>query len=447
MKALVVDDEQNIRKVLRIILSETNFSVVEAASLNDAMQQASRHAFDIALVDLRLPDGLGIDAVRGIKSKNSDTCVIVITAFASADNAVEAMKAGAYDYLIKPFNVEELRIKLRNLRDNILLKKQFREIGVIGESFEGIIGNSEAMHNVYNMIQRIAPYDTSVLITGESGTGKELVAKAIHRRSQRAEQPFVTINCASLPSELLESELFGYTKGSFTGATSSKHGLIEEANGGTLFLDEIGEMPHTLQAKLLRFLEDKKIRPIGGASEIDVDVRVIAASNKDLNNEAIFRKDLFFRIAAFQIKMPPLRERKQDIPALADYFIKTLSIKFSKEIHAIDPSFMQMLMQNDYEGNVRELRNIIERAIIMSDDGILKPITDEVGKQVCMNIGDGFNLNDFLLKTEQELLYKALALANNVKTKAAELLGISFREFRYRLSKFEKQKEGQQDTD
>ncbi len=447
MKALVVDDEQNIRKVLRIILAETNFSVTEAATLSDAIEQVSKHFFDIALVDLRLPDGSGIDAVRGIKSKNSDTCVIVITAFASADNAVEAMKAGAYDYLIKPFNVEELRIKLRNLRDNILLKKQFREIGVIGESFEGIIGNSEAMRDVFNMIQRIAPYDTSVLITGESGTGKELVAKAIHKRSQRAGQPFVTINCASLPSELLESELFGYTKGSFTGATSARRGLIEEANGGTLFLDEIGEMSHALQAKLLRFLEDKKIRPIGGASEVDVDVRVIAASNKDLTNEAVFRKDLFFRISAFQIKMPPLRERKQDIPALADYFIKTLSLKFSKEIHAIDPLFMQMLMQNNYEGNVRELRNIIERAVIMSDEGILKPLPDEAKGPLPVTIGKGFDLNEFLLKTEQELLYKALAQADNVKTKAAELLGISFREFRYRLSKFERQKNGQQEAD
>lgn len=441
MKALIVDDEQNLRKVLRIILAEMSFIVKEASDLKEAEDMVSRHVFDIALVDLRLPDGSGIDAVKNIKIKNQETCVIVITAFASADNAVDAMKAGAYDYIIKPFNVEELRIKLKHIRDAILLKKQFKEIGIIEESFEGLIGSSESMKEVYKMIQRIAPFDTSVLITGESGTGKELVAKAIHKRSDRANNPFVTINCASLPSELLESELFGYTKGSFTGATTSRQGLIVEANGGTVFLDEIGEMPHPLQAKLLRFLEDKRIRPLGGVSEIDIDVRIIAASNKDLNNEAIFRKDLFFRVSAFQIRMPPLRERKEDIPALAEFFIKTLSLRFGKKIESIDPSFMKILMKKDYEGNVRELRNIIERAVIMSDDGVLKPLcddTEEINKRII--IEKGFDLNEFLLRTEADLLYRALEQAKNVKTRAAEILGISFREFRYRLSKFEKQK-------
>lgn len=440
MRALVVDDEQNLTKVLRLILSDIGFSVKDASNIHNARDLINKNTFDIALLDLRLPDGSGIDLLREIKSKEPDTCVIVITAFASTENAVEAMKAGAYDYLIKPFNVDELRIKLRNISDNLRLKQQIREIGLVEGSFEGMIGHSEPMKEVYRMIQRIAPHDTNVLITGESGTGKELVAKAIHKRSNRANNPFVTINCASFPLELLESELFGYTKGSFTGATVSRQGLIVEANGGTLFMDEIGEMPLALQAKILRFLEDKKIRPLGGSTEIEVDVRIVAASNKDLSNEAIFRKDLFYRISAFQIKMPPLRERKEDIPALTEFFIKTLSLKLGKEIKAIEPTFIQTLMQKDYEGNVRELKNIIERAIIMTDNGILKPMPDDLGCKPCLVIEKGFDLNKFLLNIEQELLYKALEQANHVKTKAAELLGISFREFRYRLSKFEKNK-------
>ncbi|HIJ60339.1 MAG TPA: sigma-54-dependent Fis family transcriptional regulator [Nitrospirae bacterium] len=442
MKALVIDDESNIRKVLKIILKELNFNIKDASTIEEGEELISNENFDIALVDLRLPDGSGIEILKKIKTINHDTVVILITAFASAENAVQAMKAGAYDYLIKPFNLDEIRIKLKNIAETIILKKKVKEIGFIDNSFEGIIGNSKVMKEVFNMIEKIAPYETSILITGESGTGKELVAKAIHKRSQRSGKPFITINCASLPSELLESELFGYTKGSFTGATTSKEGLIITANGGSLFLDEIGEMPHALQAKLLRFLEDKKIRPIGGATEIDVDVRIIAASNKDLTNEAIFRKDLFFRIATFEIKLPPLRERKEDIPILVDYFVKTMSMKFGKNIHTIDKAFLESLLNYEYKGNLRELKNIIERAVIMTDDEILKKITleEEHIAVKSFSLGNGFDLNSFLSSIETELLLKALKEANYVKTKAAELLGISFREFRYRLSKIDKGK-------
>lgn len=442
MKALIVDDETNIRKILRIILKELTFVVKDASSIKDGEELIRKELFDLALIDLRLPDGSGIDLLKAIKSINPDTVVIIITAFASTENAVEAMRSGAYDYLIKPFNLDEIRIKIKNLSDTIILKRKVKEIGYFIDSFEGLIGNSVVMKEVFNVIDKIAPYDTSVLITGESGTGKELVARAIHKRSQRFDKPFITINCASLPSELLESELFGFTKGSFTGATTTREGLIIAANGGSLFLDEIGEMPHSLQAKLLRFLEDKKIRPIGGANEIDVDVRVIAASNKDLTNEAVFRKDLFFRIATFEIKLPSLRERKEDIPLMIDFFVKTMSVKFGKKIEKIDPSFMNMLMTHDYEGNVRELKNIIERAVIMNDDGILTStyIKDEPITIKSPVLGKGFDLNAFLSSVEYDLLLRAMKEANNVKTKAAEILGISFREFRYRLSKFDKSK-------
>lgn len=439
MKALVVDDENNIRRVLGLILSEFNFTIKEASSINEATSQVNKNIFDLALIDLRLSDGSGLELLKIIKSTTPETFVIIITAFASTENAVEAMKSGAYDYFIKPFNIDELRIKIKNIVDTIILQKHAKDFDIIGDTFEGMIGTSEAMKNIFNMIIKISPFDTNVIITGESGTGKELVAKAIHRRSTRRDAPFLTINCASLPAELLESELFGYTKGSFTGAYTSKEGLIEQANRGTLFLDEIGEMPISLQAKLLRFLEDKKIRPIGASSEVDVDVRIIAASNKDLRDESIFRKDLFFRISTFHISMPPLRERTEDIPQLVDFFVKTYSLKFGKKISKVDDMFMEELLTRNYTGNIRELRNIIERAMILNEGDILKDTIQ--GSDACKIIPPlvkGFNLNDYLQGLEKELLYKALQESGNVKTKAAELLGISFREFRYRLSKYEK---------
>jgi two-component system response regulator PilR (NtrC family) len=439
MRALIVDDETNIRKTLSILLSESGCQVHTAPCLADAGRLLDDFFFDLALVDLRLPDGSGMDFLRDIKNISPDTVVLVITAFASTETAVEAMKAGAYDYVIKPFNIDEIRIILKNIREKLALQMRIRELQRYEDAFEGIVGQSEAMKNVFTMIEKIAPFDTSVLIRGESGTGKELVARAIHKRSARADKSFVTINCASLPAELLESELFGYTKGAFTGAYTSRRGLIDEANGGTLFLDEIGEMPPALQSKLLRFLEDKKIRPIGGNSEIDVDVRIIAASNKDLRDTSIFREDLYFRLASFEIVLPPLEERKEDIPLLVDHFVKVLGGKFRKTIHTIDPSFMQALMNQKLKGNVRELRNLVEREIILSDDGRLrapKGLEPQKTAMPIMEIPDtGIKLQEYLNSIEKEFLHIALQKAGGIKTKAAELLGLSFREFRYRMSK------------
>ncbi|MFQ3574577.1 MAG: sigma-54 dependent transcriptional regulator [Thermodesulfovibrionales bacterium] len=439
MKALIVDDESNIRKVLTLLLSEFNFTIKESSGVAEATNQINKNTFDLALIDLRLTDGSGLDLLKILKSKTPETFVIIITAFASTENAVEAMKSGAYDYFIKPFNLDELRIKIKNIVDTIILQKNAKNFEILDDTFEGMIGTSEAMKNIFNMITKIAPFDTTVLITGESGTGKELVAKAIHRRSMRRDAPFLTINCASLPSELLESELFGHTKGSFTGAYLSKPGLIEQANKGTLFLDEIGEMPLAIQSKLLRFLEDKKIRPIGGTTEIDVDVRVISASNKDLRDENIFRKDLFFRISTFQINIPPLKERREDIPRLIDFFVKTFSLKYGKTISKIDDAFMQDLLSREYRGNIRELKNIIETSMILAEGDVLKHTNLDKGScSVSPSLTKGFNLNEYLQCVEKELLYKALQESGYVKTKAAELLGISFREFRYRLSKYDK---------
>ncbi len=445
MRALIVDDEANIRKVLGVLLSECGFETIEASRVADAHGIIQKQYFDIAIIDLRLPDGSGIDILKEIKDLYPETIVLIVTAFASTETAIAAMKLGAYDYVTKPFHIDEIRIVLKNIREKITLQKQVRELQQYADAYQKIIGKSEAMKRVFNIIEKIAPFDSNILIAGESGTGKELVSKAIHNRSRRCHQPFVAINCASLPAELLESELFGYTKGSFTGAYTSKRGLIDEANGGTLFLDEIGEMPLSLQAKLLRFLEDKRIRPIGSTSEIEVDVRVIAATNKNLlemMEKGEFREDLYYRLSTFEIKLPSLRERQEDIPLLIDHFIKLFSKKFQKEITRIDPSFIDYIKQQELRGNVRELKNILEREVILSEHGILgaKPTGLGFSSQSpsCpRDIPDtGIDLNDYLVQVERDLLQKALDKSNGVKTKAAEFLHLSFREFRYRLSKY-----------
>lgn len=447
MRALIVDDEQNIRKVLQHLLSESGLIVNEASGIGEANGLISQHYFDIAIVDLRLGDGSGIDLLKTLKEQHPETIVLIVTAFASTETAISAMKLGAYDYVTKPFNLDEIRVVLKNIKEKILLQKRVRELQQYADAYQSIIGKSEAMKRVFNMIEKIAPFDTNVLLIGESGTGKELVAKAIHNRGVRTDKPFVAINCASLPAELLESELFGYAKGSFTGAYTSKRGLIEEANSGTLFLDEIGEMPLSLQAKLLRFLEDKRIRPLGSSSEIDVDVRIVAATNKSLNESSAkgeFREDLYYRLSTFEIRLPSLRERKEDIPLLIDHFVKVLSKKFQKEITKIDPAFIDYIMHHDLRGNVRELKNIIEREIILSENGLLK--CTSCSPSVPQNHfstdfpDEGINLNEYLCTMEKDFLIKALEKANGVKTRAAELLGLSFREFRYRLSKYKGEK-------
>lgn len=445
MKALIIDDEANIRKVLKMLLSELDIDVHEAGDVKKSYELINNNYYDIAIIDIRLPDGSGIDILKSIKELSEGTIVLIITAFSSTETAITAMKLGAHDYIVKPFNLDEVRIVIKNIKETINLQKKVKELQQYADVYQNIIGKSDAMKKVFNMIEKIAPFDTNVLITGESGTGKELVAKAIHQKSRRGNKPFVAINCASFPSELLESELFGYSKGAFTGAYTTKRGLIEEADKGTLFLDEIGEMPLSLQAKLLRFLEDKKIRPLGSSNEIDVDVRIIAATNKFLNElmeEGEFREDLYYRIATFEIHLPSLKDRKEDIPLLIDQFVKLFSKKFNKEITKIDPEFISYIMQQELKGNVRELKNIIEREVILSENGYLK-CNVSVPTQSANPVGgfipdSGINLNEYLSSIERDLLNKALQKAGGNKTKAAELLGLSFREFRYRLSKYEK---------
>ena len=443
MRALVLDDERNIRKALSVILRESDFEVYESGSVAEAVVALRDYYFDMAIVDIRLPDGSGIDVLRSIKETSPETVVLVITAFASAETAVETMKAGAYDYVTKPFNLDEIRIVLKNVNDKIRLESKVKELQQYADVYQNIVGKSEAMQRLFSIIDKVAPFDSHIFIIGESGSGKELVAKALHDRSHRALKRLVAINCASLPSELLESELFGYARGAFTGAYTSKRGLIEEANGGTLFLDEIGEMPTGLQAKLLRFLEDKKIRPLGSSKEIDVDVRVIAATNrpfKDLLEKGEFRNDLYYRLATFEMRVPSLRERREDIPILVDHFIKLYSEKFRKKIVRVDPAFMNYIIQHELRGNVRELKNIIEREVILSEDGYIRDTeayhSAGASEPVAEIPDQGMNINHYLADIERELLHKALKKSEGVKTRAAELLGLTFREFRYRLSKY-----------
>jgi two-component system response regulator PilR (NtrC family) len=429
MRALIVDDEANIRKTLKVLLEETGFETYQASGIAEAAPFIPLHFFDLAIIDIRLSDGSGIDLLKELKDISPDSVVLIITAFASTETAISAMKLGAYDYVTKPFNIDEIRIILKNIKEKIFLQTKVKELQQYADVYHSIVGKSEAMQKVFTMIDKIAPFDTNVLITGESGTGKELVAKAIHKKSIRNDKPFIAINCASLPAELLESELFGYSKGAFTGAYTSKRGLIDEANGGTLFLDEIGEMPLPLQAKLLRFLEEKKMRPLGSSNEIEVDARVIAATNRSLaqlSEKNEFRGDLYYRISTFEIRLPSLKERKEDIPLLIEHFAAVLSKKFQKHIVKIDPAFVDYMLQQDFRGNVRELKNMIEREIILSEDGELKCTLSHMFQSQGISGTDlpdaGVNLNEYLGSLERSFLEKALDKAGGVKTKAAELL-------------------------
>ncbi len=437
MKAFVLEDEKSLREILSIILSEFGYEIDEAETLKEGVEKVEENHYDLILADLRLPDGSGMELVRKVKREKPETEVIIITAFASTETIKEAFELGVYDYVEKPFKLEDLKLILRNVTDKIGLKKRGSD-----EEIPEIVGRSKAVEKLKETIKKIAPYDVNVLILGESGSGKELVAKAIHSLSSRKSKEFVAINCAALPPELLESELFGYKRGAFTGAVSDKKGLIEKADGGTLFLDEIGDMPLSLQAKLLRFLETKRFIPLGSTEEKEVDVRVVAATNKNLKEEikkGNFREDLYYRLATIVIEVPPLRERREDIPLLVEFFAKEFSRKYGKEIKRISKGFIDYLMGLPLEGNVRELRNIVEREVILSDSGVLGG-----GYSVETNVSDrfvsipeeGVKLKEILAEIEREYLFKALEMAGGKKTKAAEFLGLTLREFRYRLSKY-----------
>ncbi|RLA94223.1 MAG: sigma-54-dependent Fis family transcriptional regulator, partial [Deltaproteobacteria bacterium] len=375
---LVVDDEKGIREFLEITLKKEGYEVTLSSNGEEAVELCQKREFDIVLADIKMPKGDGHMVLRKVKKLWPETIIILITAYGSLESAIEAMKDGAYDYISKPFNVNELKallknaLKVRKLRQKGLEKEEFIE----ADHFDNIIGKSPEMKKVFSLIPKAASAKSNVLIIGESGTGKELVARAIHRHSNRKDKPFVTINCGGIPENLLESELFGYKKGSFTGATTNKIGLFEAASGGTVFLDEVGDLPLLLQVKLLRVVQDKVFTPVGDTREVKVDVRIISATNQDLEQKVInekFREDLYYRLNVIQIRIPPLRERKMDIPLLAQYFLEKYAREMGKEIKQISSYALDALKNYHFPGNVRELENIIERSVALETSNIILP--------------------------------------------------------------------------
>lgn len=455
MKILVVDDEENIRTIIKRAFQKEGFTVNGAPSGNEALKELSRTSYDLVITDLKMPDGDGITLLKQIHSLYPETMVMVITAYASTESAVEAMKAGAIDYIVKPINIEELRIIVRNAlekkilkEENLRLKRELYE----KYSFHNLIGKSKKIREIFSLIEKIAPTNSTVLITGESGTGKELVAKAIHFSSFRKDQPFVSINCGALPENLLESELFGHVKGSFTGAYTDKKGLFEIAHKGTILLDEISEMSLWMQVKLLRVLQEKKIRRVGGTEEKEVDVRIIASTNVDLREkirEGKFREDLYYRLNVIRINLPPLRERREDIPLLVEHFIKIYNQKTGKNIKGIREDALKILESYHWPGNVRELENCIERAIVFetSDQITIDSIDENIRRSVLSDsfsfpsitspliTEEGLDFERYIDQVRKKIIEEALALSNNEFLKASRLLKMSYRSLRYYIKK------------
>ena len=448
---LIVDDEELVRWSLRERLIKDGYTVLESGSVASAVEKLTP-AVDLVLLDQRLPDGDGLALLRQIKELSPDTLVILMTAFSTVENAVAAMKHGAYHYLNKPFNLDDVSaivekaLETSRLRREVRLLRgsQSRDYG-----FDAIIGSAPAMVEAKSLLERIAASPaTTVLLTGETGTGKDLTAKAIHYNSDRATKPFVNITCSALPEQLLESELFGHERGAFTDARQQKRGLLETADGGTVFLDEIGEMTPGLQAKLLRFLEDRTFKRVGGLNDIRVDVRVVAATNRSLEEEVKagrFRDDLFYRLQVMPVRLPPLRERVGDIRLLVAHYIDRYNREFRKHVRGLQPAAQALLDQYRWPGNVRELRNAIERAMLLADNGLLgvedfATLSKSSAPAAFRLPPEGVDLET----VERQLVVQALQRAGGNQTQAGHLLGINRDQVRYRIEKFGLAKPGQE---
>jgi two-component system response regulator PilR (NtrC family) len=447
-RILVVDDETGMRELLRIVLEKEGHEVFTAMDGSAALEMSGTGNMDLIISDIRMPRLDGVGLLSGLRERGLSTPVIMITAFAASDSAIQAMKHGAFDYITKPFKVDEIKLVVRRALEESRLRTGGQEVPVpIKErALREIIGRSPKMVELYKLISRVAAVDSTVLITGESGTGKELVARTIHYNSARSAKPFVAINCGALPEELLESELFGHVKGSFTGAIANKVGLFEVANGGTVFLDEVAEMSPGLQVKLLRFLQDHIFRRVGGTEDTAVEVRTIAATNKHLAEQiqaGAFREDLYYRLNVITVEIPPLRERHDDIPLLAGSFLALYAARAGRPAMSISPEAMQVLAAYSWPGNVRELENVMERAAALA-------ARDELGvenlppalRQPALSSSPrpevppgGMDLEGALEELERSLLRDALVKCDGVQTRAAKLLGLNFRSFRYRAKK------------
>ena len=448
MKILVVDDDQGMREFLDIVLSREGFQVITAADGKEAFSLCRKNDFDLAITDLKMPKIDGIALLKKIKETSPQTPVIVITGYASGETAISAMQEGAYDYLEKNFDVDELVTTVRDaLKSRDAKAVAVTEPAKDDESFDDMIGTSRQMRKIFERIRKVSQSTANVLILGESGTGKELVSQAIHNHSPRRGNPFVVINCGGIPETLLESEFFGYMKGSFSGAYMNKPGLFETAHTGTVFLDEVGELSPFLQVKLLRVVQNRKFRRIGGTEDITVDVRIIAATNQDLEkkvHEGEFREDLYYRLNVVPVRLPPLRERREDIPLLVDHFIEKYSTGRDKARKKISSYALSLLMEYPFPGNIRELENIIERSMALETGNIILPesliIRDEAkgsdDNSVTVRFNEnGMDINETLKDVERFIITRALEKTNGSKAKAADLLQVSFDSLRYRIEK------------
>ncbi len=456
-RVLVVDDERSMRELLSIVLKRDGLDVLVAENGPAAIDIMKRERFDVLITDIRMPQMSGVDVLREAKRIDPEIISIVMTAFASTDTAVEALRLGAADYVHKsPGAVNEMRLRVRKelerkhlQQENLLLKRALHSSG----QFSNIIGTSGVMLAIFHLVETVAPTGSTVLISGESGTGKELVARAIHVNSLRRERPFVAVNCGGLSETLLDSELFGHMRGAFTGADTNKKGLIEVADKGTIFLDEVGEMSPLVQVKLLRVLQERSYRRLGGTQEVEADIRILAATNKDpskLVADGTLREDLFYRINVIPIRMPALRERKEDIPPLAEHFVAKYAAQMGKGMAGVSGAAMTALQAYAWPGNVRELENAIERAVALERTPavLLESLPEQVRAAAAPAQAAapapaeagfpaaGFDLERHVQHIEREYIAEALRRAGGVKVKAAELLGMSFRSFRYYMKKY-----------
>jgi len=448
-KILVVDDEENFRHILSVILKKERYEVETASNGEEALQRISNSTFDQVLCDIRMPGMDGLDFLKEVRKTEADANVIMMSAYGTLDTAVEAMKLGAYDYISKPFKPDEIILTLKKAEERERLRKENEHLRkeVRREySFDNIVSKNEKMQGIFDMIQKVAPYKSTILITGESGTGKEVVARALHYHSDRSQSLFMPVNCGAIPENLLESELFGHSKGAFTDAIRTKKGLFEEADGGTLFLDEIGELPPQLQVKLLRVLQDGEIRRVGEAKAIQIDVRIVAATVKDLVkevNEGRFRDDLFYRLNVVPVHIPPLRDRKEDIPLLVTHFMKKHSQSLGKNIAGINPKALEVLINYKWYGNVRELENTIERAIVLADgENIeLENLPHDIQNfqeriEVTTLSEEEYSIKRASKALETTLIRRALKKTKGNHTHAARLLEISHRALLYKIKEF-----------
>jgi two-component system response regulator AtoC len=447
-RVLVVDDEENIRLVLRTLLKRHGYEVETAPGGEEAVGLVESFGPDVVITDVRMPRMGGMDLLGTLRAKGNDATVIVMSAYGNLDQAIDAIKAGAYDYIQKPFKPDEVVLALRKAeereslrRENRVLREEIRR----EHRFEDILAKSSLMQGVFRTIAKIANYKTTVLITGESGVGKELVARALHTRSSRAGEPFIVVNCGAIPENLLESELFGHKKGAFTDAVHDRSGLFSEADAGTLFLDEIGELPLGLQVKLLRVLEDGKIRKLGETKDVTVDVRIVAATHRDLLKETQkgrFREDLFYRLNVLPIVVPPLRDRREDIPVLIEHFMARNNARLGTSINGLDSEARRLLYEHPWPGNVRELENTIERAMVLCESDKLMPSDlperiREAQNPVQMQLASGeLSVKKTTRIIEEILIRRALQKTKGNRTRAAEVLEISHRALLYKIKDY-----------